>query len=402
MNALSFRKVVADGLAEIGVEACFTALPKGRPRQTDWLGTEHGFGIREYTSGRSVYIVQTRMAGKLRTVTIGSAAIITRHQAESVARRVFAHAQVGNNPAAERRRIRSAPRFDDFLDEYWQRWSPRWKPSTLKTHSRYREHYLDSAFPGLFIDDVADEHVVRWFADLNVRTGPGGANRTLSILNHLFNKAEEWGYRPANTNPCRAVRRNRDRRRDRFLSREELARLGNVLNAVRAQEDPLRRSAADAVTLLLLTGCRSSEIMGMKWSDVRGNRLTLEDSKTGPRTVWLGQDARAVIKAMPKHRDVPWLFWNARIGKQMRVISHYWSEFRNRAGLPRVRLHDLRHTFASHAAMNQETHPMIGRLLGHRSLGSTARYTHLDGRHVRQAVEQIGTAIERLMDGQKR
>ncbi len=118
MTSLSLRKVVAEALAEVGADLRYLKLPKGKARTTSWLGIEHGFGIRHYATGRNVYIVQTRMAGRLRTVTIGPASVITQHQAMMVARRVIAYAQVGHDPAADRKRARSAPRFDDFLDEY--------------------------------------------------------------------------------------------------------------------------------------------------------------------------------------------------------------------------------------------------------------------------------------------
>lgn len=397
MTALALKQIVSDALAEVGANVAWMRLPKGKPRTTTWLGIEHGFGIRHYATGRNVYIVQTRMAGRLRTITIGPASVITRHQATIVARRVIAYAQVGLDPATERKRIRSAPRFDDFLEEYWQRWSPHWKASTYDTHEKYRRLYLDDAFPGIFIDALNEADVTKWFANLNNRIGPGGANRVMSILNNMLNKAESWGYRLENTNPCRAVRLNRKRRCERFLSRAELERLGEVLARMRAGEDPVRSIAATAVALLLLTGCRAGEITSLQWQDVRGNRLKLRDSKTGPRTVWLGDEARALIDSLPKHKKIVWLFWNWRYRKPLRDITHYWHEIRAEAGLHRVRLYDLRHTFASHAAMNKETLPMIGRLLGHTNPQSTARYAHLDDEHVLDAVEQIGTAIERLL-----
>lgn len=399
MTALALRQIVAEALAEVGANVMPLRLPRGKPRTTTWLGVEHGFGIRHYATGRKVYIVQTRMAGRLRTVTIGSAAIVTRHQATMVARRVIAYAQVGLDPATERKRIRSAPRFDDFLAEYWRRCAPQWKPSTFITHDTYRRLYLERAFPGIFIDALNEADVTKWFAGLNNEMGPGGANRVLSILNAMLNKAEAWGYRLENTNPCRAVRPNRKRKCERFLSHAELGRLGEVLASKRAGDDPVRSVAATAVTLLLLTGCRVGEVTSLQWGDVRGNRLKLRDSKTGPRTVWLGDEARALVTTLRRIRGNPWLFWNAVLNKPMLYISHHWHAMRDEAGLPGVRLHDLRHTFASHAAMNKETLPMIGRLLGHSNPQSTARYAHLDDEHTLEAAEQIGAAIERMMAG---
>jgi integrase len=397
MTALALQKIVNQALADVGISFEYPYGYQTGVRTTTWFAHEHGFGLRHYSSGREVYVVQTRMAGRLRTITIAPTTIITQHQALTIARRVIAYAQVGHDPATDRARIRSAPRFDDFLDEYWRRWSPTWKASTLATHNVYRRLYLDHAFAGIFIDELNEAHVTRWFAALNNETGPGAANRCLTILSNMLTKAESWGYRVNNTNPCRAIRPNRNRRCERFLSCAELARLGTVLAEDRAGEDKLKAVVASAVTLLLLTGCRSSEVASLQWSDVKGNRLKLRDSKTGPRTVWLGDDARAVIAALPRQRSVPWLFWNPALRKPVLRIGNHWPSIRDRAGLSGVRVHDLRHTFASHAAMNKETLPMIGRLLGHRNPQSTSRYAHLDDGHVLSAAEQIGAAIERMI-----
>ena len=224
MTAASLKRIVEEALAEVGATVNFKLVAKGKARTTTWLGVEHGFGIRHYPSGRNVYIVQTRMAGRMRTVTIGPASVLTRYQAQMVARRVIAYAQVGRDPATERQRIRSAPSFADFVTEYWGRWAPRWKASTLDTHTGYRRRYIDDAFAGVYIDELNEGYVTSWFADLNNRTGPGASNRTFEILKHMLNKAEEWGYRLENTNPCRSVRPNRKRQCERFLSNEELGR----------------------------------------------------------------------------------------------------------------------------------------------------------------------------------
>ena len=397
MTAASLKRIVEEALAEVGANVNFLLVPKGKARSTTWLAIEHGFGIRHYPSGRNVYIVQTRMAGRLRTVTIGPASVLTRHQAQMVARRVIAYAQVGHDPATDRQRIRAAPRFDDFLKEYWTRWSPRWKASTLATHDGYRRQYLDSAFKDVFIDELNEEHVTKWFAELNSRTGPGAANRTLEILKHMLNKAEAWGYRLENTNPCRGIRPNRRKKCERFLTSEELVRLGHELALLRASDDLTMRCTGAAFTLLLLTGCRYREILTLQWDDVKGNRLHLRDSKTGPRTVWLGAAAREVIDGLPRQSGISWLFWNYQYRRPMRCIRHTWLQIIDRAELGKLRIHDLRHTFASHAAMNKETLPMIGRLLGHANHRSTARYAHLDDGHMLDAAQQVGDVIEGLL-----
>ncbi|ATW05728.1 tyrosine-type recombinase/integrase [Sphingorhabdus sp. YGSMI21] len=397
MTALALRQVVEDALAKVGADVSLIRIPRGKPRTTTWLAIEHGFGIRHYASGRNVYIVQTRMGGKLRTVTLGPASVLTRTQATQVARMVLAHARMGENPATNRKRIRSAPRYTDFLDEFWEKWASRWSPKTYDINGGYRRLYLQNAFAELCIDELNEEHVTRWFAEVNRQTGPGAANMALGLLSLMLNKAEAWGYRLENTNPCRVVRMNRRRQCERFLTHEELARLGLVLARARDGDHAMRSLAAKAATLLLLTGCRRGEILGLHWQDIHGTRIKLRHGKTGPRMVWLGNEARAIIDTIPRYEKIPWMFWNTPYRRPMRAIDTFWRQFREQAGLPGLRVHDLRHTFASHAAMNKETLPMIGRLLGHASVQSTARYAHMDDEHVLDAAGQIGAAVEKMI-----
>jgi integrase len=396
MTALAMRQLVQQALADVGVSARFLS-PKGRPRTTTWIGVEHGFGIRHYASGRKVYIVQSRMGGRVRTITIGPASVLSQHQATMVARRILAHAMLGHDPATTRKRCRGAPRFRDFLDEYWSKCGPGWKDSTYISQSTYRRNHLDDAFPDTFVDALDEAQVAKWFAGLTDRAGQGGANRVLGILNAAMNKAEAWGYRLENSNPCRNIRYNKRRKCERFLSDQELARIGAVLAEARTAVPKFDGMVGVIVTLVLLTGCRIGEILSLQWPDVQGSRLKLRDSKTGPRTVWLGEEARQLIADLPRYKNIPWLFWNVRYRRPIRSLQNRWHQLRDKAGLAGLRLHDLRHTFASHAARLKETLPMIGRLLGHATVQSTARYTHLDDGHVLDAAEQIGLLTQQAL-----
>lgn len=307
---------------------------------------------------------------------------------------MLAHSMVGDNPAEVRQRVRATPTYARFLDEFWTKIAMRWKPSMLTTMTYNRRRYFDDAFAGLTIDAITEADVARWFARVSERSGPGGANRCMSILSAMLGKAEAWGYRVEGSNPCPSIRRNRKRSGERFLSDNELARLGSVLLAERSGPDKKQATIAGAITLLLLTGCRRGEIVGLQWGDVRGLRLFLRDSKTGARTVWLGKDARALIERQPRLKKGPWLF--SVDGDQLKGKDVYkaWQTLRDQAGLPGVRLHDLRHTFASHAAARTETLPMIGKLLGHATVQSTARYAHLDDLHLLGAANRIGDRIQ--------
>jgi hypothetical protein len=250
MTRLSLDDIAAEELARIS-----QSLPprrSGKPREVTFAPDLPGFGVRKYSTGKGSYIVQTRMDGIMRTVTIGSVAVLSAHVARDVARRILLRAQTGSNPADDRKRTRSAPSWEKFLEDYWQRMSPTWKPSTARSQATYRRNHLNDAFAGQFIDEVDERAVQLWFSQITERAGPGGANRAIDILSSIFGKAEAWGCRPANSNPCVGVRRNRGRKLERYLSDEELARLGRALNNA-AEAEPLRVAA---LKLLLL--CQSA------------------------------------------------------------------------------------------------------------------------------------------------
>jgi integrase len=235
--------------------------------------------------------------------------------------------------------------------------------------------------------------VLNWFNKVSVNGGPGSGNRCFEILRSMFNHAERWGMRPEGSNPCTYIRPNKRRKCERFLSNQEIARLGEVLRR-RLRTHPLHSTI---VHLLLLTGCRVSEIKDLTWSEVRGGRLLLHDSKTGPRTVWLGDEAQMLLASLERRGSSDRVFWNKQTRRPVAEMHGFWAEVRAEANLPGVRLHDLRHSFASHAAARSETLPMIGKLLGHSRLQTTSRYAHLDDGPVLEAAERIGALIAEAM-----
>ncbi|MEL7198771.1 MAG: site-specific integrase [Pseudomonadota bacterium] len=392
MNALTLQAIVTEelGTARIGIVG--KTKSDSKLRRTIWSKRLPGFGTRHYASGRTIYIVQAAMQGRTRTVTLGNAKILREAQAMDVARRVLLRAQVGQNPAEKRKKRRRVPLYTDFLDTYWRKVSPSWKTSTLKTHGLYRQNYLQTAFAGMFLDEIEQVHVQEWFNRVTETGGPGAANRSCEILRSLMNKAEEWGIKPEGSNPCTSIRMNKRRKCQRFLSDQEFRRLGTAIDNNRKS----RPVHCAALSLLILTGCRKSEITGLTWSEVKGRRLLLTDSKTGPRTVWLGEAAWTIIKCLPRRKRRPEVFFNPRTGRKVDVDC-LWRDVREEAGLHGLRLHDLRHSFASHAAARSETLPMIGKLLGHRHVTTTARYAHLDDGPVIEAGQRIGDLIEEMM-----
>jgi integrase len=393
MTGLSLSKIVSDELAKVGPLPDDVRKASGRVRQTIWSPRWPGFGLRLYASGRRTWVVQARMDERVRTVIIGDARIITKAQASDVARRVLLRAQVGENPAKDRAVSRTAPRYEDFLEEYWSKVSVRWKPSTLCRNNYCRKNHLNSAFRGRFLNHITEADVLRWFAGVTNKSGPGAGNRALEIVRAMFNRAEAWGLMPEGSNPCVSIKRNKLRTHECWLSDEELTRLGAVLDDMKADE-PM---AVAAIQLIVLTGCRRSEICNLRWSEVKGRRLLLHDAKTGPRTVWIGEAAVRLLESLPKHLSLDTVFWRGNQPLSVGNLDEQYYKARKRAGLAHVRMHDLRHSFASHAAMQSETLPMIGKLLGHSRIQSTARYAHLDDRLVLEASEQIGGILRLLL-----
>ena len=214
----------------------------------------------------------------------------------------------------------------------------------------------------------------------------------LDLLTQIINFAIARGH--LETNPARDVERNPRRMPTRFLSREEVARLHHVLDR---QTRDGRREQADIIRLLLLTGCRRSEILRLRWSEVDRDRLVLADGKTGPRIVPLNTPARRILERRPRGGS-PFVFSSPRNRALPRSRNlAFWDRARREAGIEDVRLHDLRHTHASHAVMNGVPVPVVARLLGHSDVRTTLRYAHLGDREIEQAAERIGQAIAALL-----
>ncbi|MBL4805272.1 MAG: site-specific integrase [Erythrobacter sp.] len=380
MTSYDLKRILAEELARI--------VPgDAGKRRTRFDYVLPGFGERIHPSGRKSYVLQRTMGGKQRLITIGDAAILTERIAKDVARRLILRIELGQNLADRKRRGKKTPTYASFLRHYWEVAAPTWKPSTLEIHDIYRRTHLEHAFAGRFIDEISHADAVRWHATLTRSAGPGAANRAMEILKAMFGKAEAWGYLPEHSNPFRGVRRNKGRKIERFLSQAEMALLGEALSQHRADKP----NEVAVISLLALTGCRRGEILNLTWGEVQGRKLKLTDSKTGPRVIWLGKEARAVIDRLPRRRSHERVFQFDVL--PVSAIEWFWRMLRVEAGIEDVRLHDLRHNYASLAARSSETLPMIGRLLGHRNSSTTARYAHLDDGHLLLMSDLIGSEI---------
>jgi integrase len=225
---------------------------------------------------------------------------------------------------------------------------------------------------------------------------PYQANRVLGVLSIMFNLAESWNLRPAFTNPCRGVRKYKEKKRERFLSREELGRLGDALRI----EEEFAPSAVACIRLLLLTGCRLGEIQTLKWSylDLDTCLAFLPDSKTGRKTLYFGSVAVKLLRSIPCRRNNPYVVTGDVEGQHLTDMQKPWRRIRKLAELPDVRIHDLRHTFASSGVALGQGLPIIGKLLGHSQPQTTARYAHLAASPALEVADKISESLADLIE----
>ena len=337
-----------------------------------------GFGVRVLPSGGKRYFVHSQHEGRRVWKTVDDAGSMSLDEARRHATELLAAIRRDEAPVLPEERL-----FEAVAEEVFDRYGRRWKPGTLQVNRAYLRSTILPRFAGMNIADIGRQDVQRWFASLHAT--PVAADRSAPILSIIMRQAEIYGYRPEGSNPCAGIRRYRRKGRERFLSEAELNRLARVLDGHEAKYP--RRAAF--IRLLLLTGCRKSEIATLEWSDYREGRLFLRDSKTGPRTVWLSSPARAVLDGLP--REGRWVFPSPRHRAPMTsaVFDKFWSRIRKEAGVADVRLHDCRHTYASIAIMGGESVTTTARLLGHSNAQTTLKYAHLSDRSVREAAEAV-------------
>ena len=420
------------------------SVAAAKPGAILWDAEVKGFGLRVLPSGSRFYVLKYRAGARQRWLTIG------RHgspwmpdMARNRAKDLLGQVVDGADPAGERDRERNNPTVaalaQRFLGEHV---AEKAKPRTAFEYRRIVERFLVPELGRMRVMDVKAEDIAKLHHAR--RATPRQANITVNVARKMFGLAERWGFRPAGSNPCLHIERFRERRRERFLSSEELARLGEVLAqcetgwteemvaawrrrcraealaagksdaeaaAIAAARMPKRMepehpSTIAALRLLLLTGARMGEVLGLTWEmvDSAERVLRLPDSKTGAKVIPLAPPAMQVIEDQRTRREEgnPNVFPGGAAGKPLADLEKPWQRIRALAGLNDVRIHDLRHSFASHGVMGGLSLPLIGKVLGHRSTATTARYAHFAADPVRQAAEAVAKQLaDLLMPGRR-
>lgn len=368
-----------------------------------------GFGLRVFPSGRRSYMVQYKADGRTRRVTIGPHGPITTDQARRRALTLLSDIKNGGDPAEEKRSKATSATIRDLSQRYLFEWAHRYKkPRSAEEDVRNIRLHVIPNLGHRLVRDITRQDIERLHWQLRRGRGKDGiqrempvrANHVILLLSKMFGLAEEWNLRTQGSNPCRGVKKAPVRRRERYLSSQEIQGLAAVLDEAE-RSDTVPASMIALIRLLMLTGCRLSEILTLQWDSVDLERacLHLPDSKTGPKVVHLNTPAQQVLANIVRDTENPFVITGTKPNTHFVGVQKAWQRIREKAGLQDVRIHDLRHTYASILAGLGEGLPIIGKVLGHSQHSTTARYAHLAADPVKRATERAGEAINAMLAG---
>ena len=402
-----------------------SAIDRAKSEATDyflWDGELKGFGLKVAKGGRKSYVCKYRVgngrSAPTRRMTIGAhGSPWTVDQARSEARKILGRAANGEDPAKEKQDEKRQLTVAQLCDLYFEQGVASKKASTLATDKGRIERHIKPLLGRKKVPSVTRSDIKRFMQDVAngktaidvktgtrgraiVRGGKGTASRTVGLLGGIFSYAIDCGL--IEINPVHGVKRFPDKKGERYLSQSELTALGGALK--KGTSAKLNPYALAIIKLLIFTGARKGEIEGLQWKEVdfEGRYLRLADSKTGQKTFPLNSGALEILSELPKLNENKYVFPALGGDSHYRGTPKIWSSIRTMAGLDDVRLHDLRHSFASIAVSGGASLPIIGALLGHADNTTTQRYAHLHDDPLRAASEVVGAKISNALNGEVR
>lgn len=339
-----------------------------------------------------IWRLRFRVAGERKRVTIGRYPDFSLAEARAEAGRLRREVDQGGDPASDRAQRREAPTVLEACERYMSEHArPKRKPRTADGYQAQIDKHIGPAIGKVRIGELTRAKVEALHRKIG-KDAPGAANRVIALLSAVCVKAEIWGWRPGGSNPCRKIEKFRGKKMERFLDAAERARLEAAL--VKAEKaGKVATGSIHAIRLLTWTGCRLGEIVGLTWDmvDVERACLRLPDSKTGAKVVPLAPQAVALLRGLGRTSQY---VCPSETGGELGNLQRAWRVIRKTAKLEDVRIHDLRHSFASDALNAGAPLALVGALLGHRSVLTTARYAHVADEALRRAAEAAGNAIE--------
>jgi integrase len=353
-----------------------------------------GFGVKVTPKGRKVYLLHYRTHdGRQRKPSIGVHGHITCEQAREIAVEWLGERAKGKDPSISRQVQRQSPTVAELCDRYMKEHARVYKkPRSIELDGFYIEKKIKPRIGTLKAVSISKNDIVKLHASL--KSTPAQANRIIMVLSKIFNLAEDWGIRPPQSNPVHNIQKYKEEKKERFLSADEIQKLGDTLNSLECEKEE-SIYFLNLIRLLMFTGARLGEIQFAKWEwvDLKNGVLNLPDSKTGKKIIHLSPAAVEILEHTPKVKKNPYVIVGEIEGNALYNAQKPWRRVRKLAGLNNVRMHDLRHTFASICVGQGMPLQMVAKLLGHSQTSTSERYAHLANTSVQDAAATVGNVI---------
>jgi len=374
-------------------------LPKAKDYIV-WDDEIKGFGCRIFPGGKKTYVFYYRapVTRKFSYIKIGLHGNLTVDEARIKAKTFALSVSNGIDVKAKKKQEIIEEQQSVLFADFWEVFTNKYicehhKPSTIRGNkSRIKKHILPF-FGTKKITDIERRDILDFKDSLS--DVKGNCTKCLTLLTTAFDQAELWGYRDQNSNPCKGVKKQSDKKMERFLTAVELKKLEEVLTSQSSSNTSPYSLAA--IWMLMFTGCRAGEIFTLQWEGVHldDGHLYLKDSKVGVRTIALNDKAKQILASLPKQEGNPYVFCGKLPGTCIQDVKRAWNKIRTLAGIPDVRIHDLRHSFASFALKEGVDLYTVSKLLGHKNIATTTRYAHLELGHLTEATNKVAGVFGR-------
>ena len=360
----------------------------------EWDSEVKGFGVRVNLNLKKTFILKFRVgqgrSAQVRKPVIGTFGVMKVEEARKIARKWLLEASEGKDPKeVDKTNVMLKDFFEVYLEHYAKL---KKKLSSIEEDKRLMRLHISPSFGKVCIKNITRAMITKHHQSMHAT--PHGANRMLALLSKMMNLAEKWEYRALNSNPCRHIDRYKEKGREVYLTMSKIEKIGLAIKELEKTESPYILAA---IKMLLFTGRRTSEILTLRWEylDFENSKMHLPETKTGAKTFHLSSTTKQLLFSLPSREG--FVFKSVVSGKRVTIVRHIWKKICKLADIDNVRVHDLRHTYASLAIHQGFSLPIISKMLGHTDTRTTERYAHLHDDPVNQAVDKIDQQLESLI-----